>query len=90
MVTCGPAQVAVEYSVSARGFFIASWGSTLVVQIVVGSCTVGTPRGLVAGHVCISWVAKLETVFAHQVFVIGVHAFGFAGSVVDAPGHLFS
>ena len=65
VVTCGPRQVAVEYGVSAGRFFIASWGGTLVVEVVVGSSTVGAPGDLVAGHAYVGWVTKFEAVFAH-------------------------
>ena len=65
VVTCGPAQVAVEYGVSAGGFFIAYWGSAFVVEVVVGSSTVGAPGGLVAGHAHVGWVTEFEAVFAH-------------------------
>jgi len=65
VVTCGPAQVAVEYSVAAGGFFVAPWGRTLVVEVVVGSSTIGAPGGRVAGHAHVSWVTEIETVLVH-------------------------
>ena len=58
MVTCGPAQVAVEDGMSAGGFFVATWGGAFVVEMVVGSSTVGASGDLVAGHAYVSWVAK--------------------------------
>ena len=49
----------------AGGLFVASWGSALMVEVVVGSSTVGISGGLVAGHAHVGWVAELEAVFAH-------------------------
>jgi len=90
VVTCSPAQVAVEYCVAAGGLLVAAWCSTLVVEMVVGTTTVSTLGGLVAGHAYICRVAEFEAVLAHCVLVIGVHVFCFARPVVDAPGGLFS
>ena len=50
MVTCGPAQVTVEYCVAARGFLVAAWCSTFVVEVVVGTAAVSALGDFVAGH----------------------------------------
>ena len=65
VVTCSPTQVTVEYGVLAGGFFVVSWGSAFMVEVVVGSSTVGVPGGLVAGHTYISWVPELKVVLVH-------------------------
>ena len=58
--------------------------------MLVGSATVRASGGLVASHAYIGWVAKLQAVLAHTVFVISVHEFGFAAPVVYVPGGFFS
>ena len=65
IITCGPAQVAVEYGVGTAGLFPASWCYAFMVKMVVGAATLPTLWNLVAGHAYISGVAKLEAVFAH-------------------------
>jgi len=90
VVPCGSAHIAVEYGVSVWGFFIASWGSALVVEMIVGASTIGTSGGLVAGHAQVRWVSELKAVLVDSVLVIGVHAFRFLGSVVNAPGGFLS
>ena len=65
MVTCGPAQVAVEYCMVARGLLVAAWCGTLMVEIVVGTAIVSTLGDLVAGHAYIYGVAEFEAVRVH-------------------------
>ena len=56
-----------------------------MVEMIVGSSTIGASGGLVAGHAHICWVFELKAVLADSVLVIGVHAFRFAGSVANPP-----
>jgi len=65
MVTWGPAPVTVQYRVAAGSLLIAAWCCVFVVEVVVGAVTVSTLGDLVTGHVYVSWMAKLEAVFAH-------------------------
>jgi len=90
VITCGPAQVAVEYGMSAGGFFIASWCGAHIVEVLVGSSTVGASGSLVAGHAYIYCMSELNVVLPDRVLVIEVHAFCFAGPIVNSPGSFFS
>jgi len=65
VVTCGPAQVAGEYRVAARGLFVAAWYGTLMVEMVVGTAAVSTLGDLVAGHAYVGGVAEFETVLVY-------------------------
>jgi len=89
VVTSGPAQVVVEYAMVARGFLVAFWCCAFIVEVVLGAAAVSILWNFVAGHVYVSRVPELKAVLAHQVLVVGLHAFRFAGPVVDVPGSLF-
>jgi len=65
VVPCGPAQVAVEYCVTAGCLLVAAWCRTLMVEMVVSTAAVPTFGGLVAGHAYICRVAEFEAVLAH-------------------------
>jgi len=65
VITCRPAQVAVEYGMAAGGLLVAARCCAFVVEVVVGAAAVSTLWNLVAGHAYVCGVAKLETVFAH-------------------------
>jgi len=86
VVTCGPAQVAVEYGVVTGGFLIVAQYCAFVVELVVGTATVSALWDLAAGHVYVGGVAKLKAVLEYCVSVVGVHAFCLAGPVINAPG----
>jgi len=64
VVACGPAQVAVEYRIAARGLLIASWYYVFMIEVIVGATAVSTFGDLVAGHAYISGVTELKAVFA--------------------------
>ena len=59
MVSRGPTQVAVEYSVAAGCFLVAYWCHALIVDMVVSSYIVRISGGLVASHAHIGCVAEL-------------------------------
>jgi len=65
VVTCGPAQVAVEYCMAAGSLLVAAWCHTFVVEVVVGATTVSTLGCLVAGHAYVRGVAELKAVLAY-------------------------
>ena len=90
MVACGPIQVAVEYCISAGGLLITAWCCILMVEMVVGTAAVSLLRCLVADHADICWVFEFQAVVTHYIFVVLVHALGFAGAVVYAPSGLFT
>jgi len=59
VVTCGPAQVALEYSVVAGGLFVAAWCCAFMVEVVVGPAVVSTLWSFAAGHAYVREVADL-------------------------------
>jgi len=65
VVACGPAQVVIQYGVTAGRLFVAAWSCALMVKVVVGATAVSALWDLVAGHAYISGVAELETVLAY-------------------------
>ena len=89
MVSCGPIQVAIEYSMAAGGLLIAARCCAFMVKVVVGATTVSTLWNFIASHVYIGEVAELKAVLALRVLVVRVHTFCFAGPVVDASPGLF-
>jgi len=65
VVTCGPAQVAVEYCVAAGSLLVVAWCCAFMVEMIVGTAAVSTLGDLVAGHAYISGVAEFKAVLAH-------------------------
>jgi len=65
VVSCGPAQVAVQHGVVTGGLLVAAWYCAFMVKVVVGTATVSTLGDLVAGHAHIGRVAKLEAVLVY-------------------------
>ena len=65
MVTCGPAQIAVEYCVAAGGLLVAACCCAFMVEMIVGTAAVSPLEALVAGHAHISGVAEFKAVLAH-------------------------
>jgi len=64
VVACGPAQVAVQYGVTAGGLLIAAWCRAFVIEVVVGTAAISTLGDFVAGHAYIGGVAELQAVLA--------------------------